>query len=260
MAKTATILLVVGILVGVVAGYGVGFVVYQPQISKLQSDLSEAQDNITLLETQLTELAANYRTLSRDYEKLYCTLYNFSLQVIPAQIEDAVAGQRCVFLVVVADEGEGIGKGVAVDISATTLGSAVTVDPQATTSGQVAEVTVIPDEASANSTLTVTITGEREGSKQTETTTIDVWEGLAGPLEEEMSPLATEIRDKFIPWLAVSHPEFGITDETEWTETIVRPHIQVVMFCLFFSDDWEMGVSWHVTVPPHDWARIYLRH
>ncbi|MDH5362822.1 MAG: hypothetical protein OEY81_03235 [Candidatus Bathyarchaeota archaeon] len=185
---------------------------------------------------------------------------SFSIQVTPAQIEDAVAGQSCVFLVVVADEGEGIGKGAAVDISATTSGSAVTVDPQAITPGQVAEVTVIPDETSANSTLTVTITGEREGSKQTETSTINVWEGLAGPLEEGMGPLAAEIRDKFIPWLAVSHPEFGITDETEWTGTIVRPHIQVVMFYLFFSDDWEMGVSWHVTIEPHNWARIYLRH
>ena len=28
---------------------------------------------------------------------------------------------------------------------------------------------------------------------------------------------------------------------------------------LFFSDEWELGVMWHNTVPPHDWARIYLR-
>jgi len=75
-----------------------------------------------------------------------------------------------------------------------------------------------------------------------------------------MAPTATAMQDKFIPWLAVNHPEFGITSETEWTGTIVRPNIQVVMFYLFFSEDWEMGVSWHVTIPPHNWARIYLRH
>lgn len=75
-----------------------------------------------------------------------------------------------------------------------------------------------------------------------------------------MFSMATEIRDRFIPWLATNHPEFGITSENEWTETIVRPHIAVVMFYLFFSEDWEMGVSWHVMIPPHDWARIYLRH
>ena len=28
---------------------------------------------------------------------------------------------------------------------------------------------------------------------------------------------------------------------------------------LFFSDEWEMGMQWHVTIAPHDWARIYLR-
>lgn len=83
------------------------------------------------------------------------------MQVILEYIDNAVAWQRCVFLVVVADEGEGSGEGEAVDISATAPGSAVTVNPQAITLGQVAEVTVIPDEASANSTLTITIAGER---------------------------------------------------------------------------------------------------
>ena len=179
----------------------------------------------------------------------------FSMQVIPEHMEDTIAGQSCVFLVVVADEGEGSGKGEVVGISATAPGSAVTVDPQAITPGQVAEVTVIPFEASAGETLTVTVGGEREGLEQTETVTIDVHEG-----EDGLGPFAAEIRDKFIPWLAANHPEFGITSETEWTGTIVRPHILVVMYYLFFSEDWEMGVSWHVTIPPHNWARIYLRH
>ena len=72
----------------------------------------------------------------------------FSMQVIPAHIEDSVPGQRCVFLVVVADEGQGSGKGKAVGISATASSGSVTVYPQAITPEQVAEVTVIPDEAS----------------------------------------------------------------------------------------------------------------
>ncbi|GAJ04175.1 unnamed protein product, partial [marine sediment metagenome] len=41
---------------------------------------------------------------------------------------------------------------------------------------------------------------------------------------------------------------------------IVLPHIMVVMYYLFFSEDWEMGLRWHVTIPPYDWAEIYLRH
>ncbi|GAI03110.1 unnamed protein product, partial [marine sediment metagenome] len=63
----------------------------------------------------------------------------------------------------------------------------------------------------------------------------------------------------FISWLAANHPEFGITSETEWTGTIVYPGIMEVSYYLFFSEDWEMGVRWHVTIVPDDWAEIYLR-
>jgi len=206
---------------------------------------------------------------------------SFSIQVIPEHITDAIYGQRCIFLVVVTDEGEGISKGKAVNISAKAPGATVTVHPQAITHGQVAEVTVIPGEVIIGEaltspepvtqrppiepiepvepdkpeTLTVTITGEREGLEQTESVTIEVRQG-----EDLLAPTATEMRDRFIPWLAANHPELGITSETEWAESIVRPHILVVMYYLFFSKDWEMGVRWHVMIPPHDWAEIYLRH
>ncbi len=175
--------------------------------------------------------------------------------MIPENIEPSIAGQRCVFLVVVADEGQGSGEGEAVNISATAPGAAVTVYPQAITPGQVAGVTVVPDEASTGETLTVTVRGERGGLENTETSTLAVMEG-----EDLLGPTAAEMRDKFIPWLTANHPEFGITSETEWTGTIVYPGIAEVPHYLFFSEDWEMGVSWHVTIPPHDWARIYLRH
>ena len=83
MERSAASFLVVGLVMGVVAGYGVGFVTYQPQISQLESDLSEtlsrvellqgqlieANDNITSLETQVTELEASYESLSAEYEE-----------------------------------------------------------------------------------------------------------------------------------------------------------------------------------------------
>jgi len=77
--------------------------------------------------------------------------------------------------------------------------------------------------------------------------------------EDRLGSMAAEIRDKFVPWLAANYLEFAITNETAWTGTIIRPHILGVMYYLFFSEHWEMGVSWHVTIPPHNWARIYLR-
>lgn len=41
---------------------------------------------------------------------------------------------------------------------------------------------------------------------------------------------------------------------------MVRPVWLVVTHYLFLSDEWEMGVSWHIMIPPSDWTRIYLRH
>jgi hypothetical protein len=33
----------------------------------------------------------------------------------------------------------------------------------------------------------------------------------------------------------------------------------VVSHYLFVSDQWEMGVRWHIMIPPDNWAEIYLR-
>ncbi len=178
----------------------------------------------------------------------------------PSATIQSLAGQRCVFLVVVAEEEGWLqghqGFGTPVTVSATESGErgTLTVHPQELLPGHVAEVTVIPSVTCVNETLTVTIVGERGGLKRMKTITIEV---LAG--EDGLAANAVQMRDQFIPWLTLNHPELGITNETEWTGTIVNPRILVVMHYLFFSDDWEMYVTWHVTIPPHDWTRIYLR-
>jgi len=186
----------------------------------------------------------------------------FSLEVIPESLKgDSIPGQRCIFLVTVEDNGTGTGEGKAVTISATAPGAAVTIEHRIIVAGQVAEVTVIPDKASAGSNVTVTVYGEREGLERTKAVTFTVLEvepeEPSG--EDELGRHAAEIRDKFIQWLAANHPELGITNETKWTGTIVSPRWLVVSHYLFFSEDWEMHVSWHVMIPPYDWARIDLR-
>jgi len=204
----------------------------------------------------------------------------FSIQVIPEQMDDTIARQRCIFIVVVADEGEGSGEGEAVNISATFNDAEVEVKPQAVTPEQVAELVVTPGDLVMGEaplpvegdgrdeqpiepvepdtgTLTLTILGEREGLEQTKEVTLNV--SQSGASTEELLPTAVEMRDSFIPWLAANHPEFGITSETEWTPTIVRPNFMVVMYYLFFTEEWEMGLRWHVMIPPSDWAEIYLR-
>jgi hypothetical protein len=171
------------------------------------------------------------------------------------EIPRAIVGQRVVFLVVVEETGSGNEYGNAVDISATAVNASVLVDNPAIRDGEVAEVTVIPDQASVNKILTITITGDRSGFRQTETVDIEILDW-----EDDLSELAVEMRSKFVPWLATNHPELEISSETEWIGTIVNPGILVVMHYMFYSEDWEMYVTWHVMVPPYDWTRIYLRH
>ena len=91
--------------------------------------------------------------------------------------------------------------------------------------------------------LTVIVEGERRGF---------TGDDLAVPAEE--------FRNRFVTWLAANQPDLGITTETEWIGTVVKPGILVVMHCMFFSEEWEMGLRWHVMIPPHDWVEIYLRH
>jgi len=200
---------------------------------------------------------------------LYATPAPFSLRVStrptsPMDTEAsimAIPGQRCILPVAVTDEQgwligkAGLGGNVEVSAQASEGKAAVTVQPRQVTPGQVAEVIVVPTEASVDEIFTVTITGKRYGLTRTETITIEVIPG-----EDSIGSYAAEMRDLFIPWLAANHPELGITTETEWTGTIVNPRILVVMHYIFYSDDWEIYLTWHVMIPPHDWTRIYLRH
>ena len=185
----------------------------------------------------------------------------FSIEVIPNEITPAVPGQRCVFLVVSTDEGEGSSKGQPVNLSATVSGATVTIEPQAASPGLVAEVTVIPDEGTLDKTLSATIRAERDGLQQIETVTIVMWDG---PLPEGILEGALEAaawkRDLFISWLEANYPELGITVETDWVGTYAKVLMPVVNYYLFFSEEWEMGLVFHVMIPPDDWILIYLRH
>ena len=172
----------------------------------------------------------------------------------------AIAGQRCVFLVVVEDEERlmqgNLGLGEAIELSATDPGIMATlaIHPGSITPGQVAEVSIIPSVSSINHTFTVTITAKRHGMVQTKIVSLEVIPG-----EDDLIQYAEKMRDRFGPWLSENHPELGITNETEWTGTIANPRIIVVMHYIFYTDEWEMYLTWHVTIPPHDWTRIYLR-
>jgi hypothetical protein len=74
-----------------------------------------------------------------------------------------------------------------------------------------------------------------------------------------LSPLIESMRDVFVNYLNVSHPNFKINETVIWDGFGNSPQILIVEHYLFKSTFWEMELARHVTIAPHDWVRIYLR-
>ena len=202
----------------------------------------------------------------------------FALLLPLDEIDDAIPGQQCIFPVTVVDEGSGAGADEPVTLSIDPLGQGadllVAVEPKTIRPGEVAELVVVPLAAGKSNTngggkspktgdpadeedgreFHVRLVAERAGVRREQPVEIEVHPG-----EDLLGGTAASYRDLFVPWLAQNHSELGIDAQTQWTGTIVRPQTLSVSYYLFLSDDWEMGVRWHVMIPPHDWAEIYLR-
>jgi len=186
----------------------------------------------------------------------------FHINVIPETPEQingdpvfkySIAGQHFVFLVTITDEAEECE--LPVTISATAPGAEVVIYFKEIFEGEVAEVVVIPTPASVGTIIEVTITGTRGGVTDEKVASFEVAEG-----EDDRQEYATELLDRFVSWLATNHPELGITEDTAWNGTMVSPVWLVVSHYLFFSEEWELHIEWHIMVPPYDWAKIDLRH
>lgn len=171
------------------------------------------------------------------------------MTVEPESFWQVTPGQRIVVLAS-ATGGEGV-----LSITATLTGDA-SLDPDRVDiePGEVAEFTIVPGAGSPGSTLDLAVTAERAGEQVAADRRLEVIEW-----GDDLAPLATELRERFVAYLEAERPELGITSATEWVGTITKPQILVVMHYLFFSGDWEMGITWHVTVPEHAWSRMYLR-
>ena len=175
------------------------------------------------------------------------------LEVIPQQLNGfSIAGQQCVFLVWIDDQEA---SNTATELSAKANGQEVPVYPQAILRGEIAEVTVIPQKENVGKTIDLSVTGQRGTASETRVITFEVVEG-----EDDREEYVLELRDRFVACLEHAQPELTITQSTEWTGTIVSPQWLVVAHYLFFSSEWEMHLSWHIMIPPHDWAKIDLRH
>lgn len=169
--------------------------------------------------------------------------------VSPEFVNGAVPGSRLVLLVGRVDPGSD-----AMTITAQAPGAEVVVAPASISGSQVAEVIVVPDATEAETELRLTVT-----------VSMDDWVGSIDrtitvvPWEDDRERQAREVLGLFLPWLADEHPEFGLSEATEFEGTMTAPLLLIVSHYGFYTDEWEVGVGWHVMMPPDDFAEMYLR-
>lgn len=193
----------------------------------------------------------------------------FAMTVVPTEIQAVVRGQIIVLLARIENYGfQPVSEPVVITSEAMGQFAEITIEPASIMPGDVCEITVVPwDRDPSRRTgsglgtrqgiedFAVLVRGLRAGFEQVRTVQMPLW-----PMEIGQEKEAFVLRDRFIDHLEEQHPELGIGPGMEWTGTIVKPHYLVVTHYLFFSADWEMGLKWHNTIPPHDWAEMYLRH
>jgi hypothetical protein len=179
----------------------------------------------------------------------------FTLQVLPAEdpveARPAIPGEKVVFLVVVTSPDND----APVTISATATGAQVfDVKPAQLKPGVVGEVWVVPDAATEETTITTTFTATRGGVAHTDQRTTKIM-----PFEDDRAQEAQPYFDMWVDWLAANHPDLGITKSTKW-ESSYTLALLIVSHYAYFSDEWEMKVSWHIMIAPDDFTEVYLRH
>jgi hypothetical protein len=69
----------------------------------------------------------------------------------------------------------------------------------------------------------------------------------------------TNIRNHFVNYLEVNTSLQNINHSSDWWFCGTAPQILIVEHYLFRSEFWEMEISRHVMIPPHDWVQVYLR-
>ncbi len=176
----------------------------------------------------------------------------FTLIVQPEFVQGALPGEPVMLLVAVEEETASTSP-VALT-AASTGGATIDVEPASISPGELAEVTVVAADVTEETEIEVTVTARRGAEEHQVTKPIVVM-----PQQDELGPTARDVLDLFLPWLAEQQPELGIGPETELTGMIVAPRLLVVSHYAFLNEDYEIGLAWHIMVPPDDWADIYLR-
>jgi hypothetical protein len=175
----------------------------------------------------------------------------FTIDLAPEFVQGAIPGAASGVLVMISNEST---TDASVALGAMAEGAEVAVEPDSIRAGEVAEVTVVADPATMQRPLDIVVTGRRGDIEVTVTKSTEVF-----PWEDDRGEYAGILLDVFTTWLAQNEAELGIDEATELSGSFVAPGLFVVSHYCYISEEWELGLSWHVMVPPDDWAEIYLR-
>ncbi len=172
----------------------------------------------------------------------------FQIEISPNIIQGLYPATQTMILAEVVSESD-----EPVSLSASVTGGSVFVVPATAAPGEIVEVFVTSEPETDEVPMTITLTGARgdvevSAARQT----------VVRPFEDTLEPTARDILDVFTTWLAENRPELEITPTTEFEGVAVCP-LLVVSHYMFLSDDWELGLSWHIMVAPDDWSELYLR-
>ena len=174
----------------------------------------------------------------------------FTLSRSPQHVNRVIPGERPLALVTVTAQGEG-----EVELTATVSldGASATVRPASLPAGEAAEVWVELPETDTEAEFTVTVTGERDGLEHK----VDIT-ATAVPGVDDLADTATQIADVFLAELDGSVDGLPATAGELIGGTPVA-NLLVVTHYAWFTDEYEIGLAWHVMVAPDDWAELYIR-
>lgn len=170
----------------------------------------------------------------------------FELEVAPEIIHGLYPETGCIILARVTSE-----TGDPVSLRVEAPGAEVSA-PEDVAPGEVAEIEVTPGPATEEMALTITVTGTRGSEERTVARETRVM-----PFEAP-AETAREILAVFTAWLEANRPELGITPASTFEGRGVNP-VLVVSHYQFLSEEWELGLSWHIMIPPDDWSELSLR-
>lgn len=66
-------------------------------------------------------------------------------------------------------------------------------------------------------------------------------------------------QEELIDWLEVEHPEFGTFSGENLFAYVTYPLHLIVEHWTFLYEKWEMRICYHVTIPPYNWSKLWLR-